>query len=180
MPQLEEVRRELEQTLAHAHSVAAAAGKRFNVRPAAGRWSVAENLQHLNLTTRAYLPKLDVALQQVVQSNVLAQEPYDLEWVARGLKWMLEPPVRLRLPTTPSMEPAPKFDVASVLTNFDALQQRLFEFIAAGRGYALNRTHIVSPFSDRVKYNSYAALVLIAVHQRRHLWQAEQVLKALR
>jgi hypothetical protein len=33
---------------------------------------------------------------------------------------------------------------------------------------------ITSPFNERVRYNVYSALTILAVHQHRHLWQAEQ------
>ena len=36
------------------------------------------------------------------------------------------------------------------------------------------------PFDSRVKYNVYSAFLIVAAHQRRHLWQAEQAIDSLR
>jgi len=42
-------------------------------------------------------------------------------------------------------------------------------------GRPLEDMRMVSPFDAKVKYNAYSCLVLLPRHQRRHLWQAEQV-----
>jgi len=69
--------------------------------------------------------------------------------------------------------------MADVLERFDYLQGELLVRIDRAQGLPLERLRVVSPFNARVKYNLYSALKLIPVHQRRHLWQAEQVRAAL-
>ena len=44
----------------------------------------------------------------------------------------------------------------------------------AARGLPIGRVGVVSPFNGRMKYNLFAALSILARHQHRHLWQAEQ------
>ena len=61
------------------------------------------------------------------------------------------------------------------LERFDYLQQEVQVRIDRSAGLAVDRLRLVSPFDARMKYNLYAAFCLIAAHQRRHLWQAEQV-----
>ncbi len=50
----------------------------------------------------------------------------------------------------------------------------LGEAIQEREGLALDQYLIASPFAKNMRYNLYSALVLIAVHERRHLWQAER------
>ena len=65
--------------------------------------------------------------------------------------------------------------MGETLERFDSLQQELQVRIDRSAGLAIDRLRVVSPFDARVKYNVYASFCLIATHQRRHLWQAEQV-----
>jgi hypothetical protein len=46
-------------------------------------------------------------------------------------------------------------------------------------GLNLGGAEIISPFAKNVRYSTYSAFVLIAAHNRRHLWQAERVLSEI-
>src|SRR6516162_11093347 len=95
------------------------------------------------------------------------------------LKWWLEPPSRLKLPTAPAFEPLAVTSAEQVLSAFHELNARMDGQLKRGYGLALETAMITSPFSEAVKYNVYSAFVLIAAHNRRHLWQATQALKAV-
>jgi hypothetical protein len=41
----------------------------------------------------------------------------------------------------------------------------------------LGDVQVVSPFNTRLRYNLFAALSILAKHQQRHLWQAEEAAK---
>jgi hypothetical protein len=69
---------------------------------------------------------------------------------------------------------------AEAFGEFAALQSKLAEILATTRGLDLQKVKIVSPFDKRVKYNVYSAFRILTAHQRRHLWQAEQAVAALR
>jgi len=62
---------------------------------------------------------------------------------------------------------------------FEELNARLDGQLSRGRGLGLDKAMIKSPFSETMKYNVYSAFVLIAAHNRRHLWQAANALKAV-
>ena len=72
-------------------------------RPGEGRWCAAECVEHLNLSNRSYLPRIEEALRILREKNLTASGPFRLDWNARLLKWWLEPPSRLRLPTGESV-----------------------------------------------------------------------------
>lgn len=126
------------------------------------------------MTTRAYLLLLEPGIRELSARNQTSPGPYRMEWKARFLRWLLEPPVRMRIPTSDPFQPAALADPARVIPDFTDLQDRLLEQLRLADGLALDRYLIQSPFSRNVRYNLYSAFVLIAVHERRHLWQAER------
>jgi DinB family protein len=146
--------------------------------PAQGRWSAAECLAHLNLSNRAYLPLLDSAIEQLCEKKLLRSGPFRLSWNACLLKYWLEPPSRLRLPTGAGFQPLEVKDIAVTLGEFQAIGKVLEEKLNSARGFALDRVKIISPFAANMNYNAYSAFVLITAHNRRHLWQAEQALSS--
>ena len=149
-------------------------------RPAEKRWSAAECVEHLNITNRAYLPRISEALRTLREKNVSSTEAFRLDWNARLLKYWLEPPSRLRLRTGAAFQPLHAHDPTGVLSGFQSLNGELEDKLAAARGLALDAEKIRSPFAENMRYSVYSAFVLIAAHNRRHLWQAENALKATR
>jgi hypothetical protein len=145
-------------------------------RPAEKRWSAAECVEHLNITNRAYLPHLSEAIRTLRRKNLVSRGGFRLDWNARLLKYWLEPPSRLRLPTGAAFQPVSVQDPAAVLTAFQSIGQKLEQELASGRGLALDAGRIRSPFAESMQYNVYSAFAIIAAHNRRHLWQAGKVL----
>jgi hypothetical protein len=148
-------------------------------RPREGRWCATECIEHLNLSNRSYLPRIEEALRIVREQNLTASGPFHLEWNARLLKWWLEPPLRLRLPTGEPFKPVSVNDTAACFGEFKSLNRQLEEQLNSARGLDLGGAKIASPFAENVKYSVYSAFVLIAAHNRRHLWQAENALRTL-
>jgi hypothetical protein len=146
-------------------------------RPRGGRWCAAECIDHLNLSNRSYLPRIEEALRILREKNLAAGGPFYLEWNARLLKWWLEPPSRLRLPTGEPFKPVSVNDTAACFGEFESLNRKLEEQLASAQGLDLGGAKIVSPFNENVKYSVYSAFVLIAAHNRRHLWQAENAVR---
>jgi hypothetical protein len=145
-------------------------------RPAEKRWSAAECIEHLNITNRAYLPRVSEAIRTLRQKNLVSRGGFRLNWNARLLKYWLEPPSRLRLPTGAAFQPVSVQDPAAVLTEFQSIGQNLEQELASGRGLALDAEKIRSPFAENMQYNVYSAFAIIAAHNRRHLWQAGKAL----
>ena len=146
--------------------------------PGQERWSAAECIAHLNLSNRAYLPLLDSAIERLREKKVSGSGPFHLNWNARLLKYWLEPPSRLRLPTGAPFQPIAVKDPAATSGEFQEIGKVLEEKLNSARGFALDRVKLVSPFAAKMKYNAYSAFVLITAHNRRHLWQAEQALRS--
>jgi len=179
--QIDAIRQELTDAQHRAHQVTEAAGASlWGTRPAAGGWSVAECLMHLNVSSTAFLAPIREVLYDGHRRAMNGQEPYRLDLAGWLLCRMLEPPARFKVRTPPGFVPGRIDAAGKVLSDFDRLQAALLKCLDGARGLALNRLKVQSPFARRLRYNLYATFRIIPAHQRRHLWQAEQVIAGLR
>ena len=151
----------------------ALAGSAWRRRPAPGRWSPAECVAHLNLTSQALLPVLHAGLEQAARESCHASR------YRRGLVgWLIwkaiAPSCTLPTMTVPALMPSVDTAFDDVAADFERLQAEIISCVRAAEGRALDRVTLVSPFDRRVRYNLYAALTLVPRHQHRHLRQAER------
>ncbi|MFN0170131.1 MAG: DinB family protein [Bryobacteraceae bacterium] len=140
-------------------------------RPWPDRWSIAENLQHLDLTSKAYFPILDEAAARGLREADYGNRPFRLDFWGFALKWYLEPPSRMKAKTTKPFEPP---NSAGALEAFLRSQAQIGQRFESLKGLAIDKIKIRSPFAEQVRYSVWSALNLIVAHERRHLWQAEQ------
>lgn len=177
-------RQEFETQMAEIRTAARAVAEglnetQFNWRPAADRWSVGECLAHLNVTVRAVLPALDQAIATGRSKGLTGNGPFRYGWFARRVAASMEPPVRRRFRTQKIFLPADTRHVpAAVLSEFDAVHDQLAERFARADGLDWGRVRVISPASRwlRLPFGAYTRFTL--AHDRRHLWQAQQVREA--
>jgi hypothetical protein len=151
-------------------------------RPAEERWSAGECVEHLNITSRAFVPVLRDALRDGRTRGLTGvRTSYRLDLMGWLLLRATEPPVkRQRLKTPAAFVPASVGPKARVVAEYAELQGALIGILADAEGLLLTKIKLTSPFNARVHYSAYSALRVIPAHQRRHLWQAEQALAVLR
>jgi hypothetical protein len=149
----------------------------FNKRPKAGSWSAAECVIHLSLTTGAYLPLIDQALATGSSKRMPPTHHYRRDFKGWLLCWMLEPPARMKVKTTKLFEPVATKTRIQIIGEFSRYQAELKTRVTNANGRDLEHISLASPFNSKVQYNLYSAFSVLLVHQRRHLWQAEQALK---
>jgi hypothetical protein len=148
--------------------------ERWSLRADPNRWSVAECVAHLNLTSRAYLPLIHGALERGRLSGRTSTR-YHRDPVGWLLWRSMGPPVKAKVRTPAPFVPTGDLTREAVIEEFDALQSEQIACTRAAEGLPLGRLRIVSPFNDRLSYNLFSALSILPRHQHRHLWQAEQV-----
>jgi len=181
-PQLVGLERELwDSTCRAEHLVTRCDEAAFHLRPAPDRWSAAECLVHLSLTTLAYLPLIDRALRTGRQTGTVAPDATAPRRFRRDLVgWFLwhvtEPPIRRRLRTPAPFVPESAGSREELLAEFRQLQAALLQRVTDGEGLDLTRLWVTSPFDRRVRYHLYSCFRILTAHQRRHLWQAESAL----
>jgi len=184
-PQLDRVTVELAEARRRAHAMTAPlTDEQWRTCPARNEWSVAECLIHLNLTSRAFLPRIREAIHRGRELGLGSTGRYRRDLVGWFVYWITEPSLRFRInvrtKTTAPFVPAGVEPRDRVLAAFDTLQEQLVACVSEADGLDLGRLRIVSPFDSRLKYNLYSCLTIIAAHQRQHLAQVERVLESLR
>jgi hypothetical protein len=149
-------------------------------RPSADRWSIAECVSHLNLTSAAFLPPLRQMLAEGRSRGDAAPARYRRDILGWLLWRTLAPPVRFRVRTSEAFTPQATTPADDLVGEFLRLQDEQLACVEAADGLPLQKLRIRSPFDRRVSYNGYSALSILPRHQHRHLWQAEQVAEGLR
>ncbi|HVH66279.1 MAG TPA: DinB family protein [Gemmatimonadales bacterium] len=178
-PQLELIADEYRNAQARLDALARAIpAERWGRRSDPERWSVAECVAHLNLTSRDYLPLLRDA---IARARALERGPggpvarYRRDLIGWLLWRTMGPPVRLRLKTIRRFVPEGTAVPEVLVQEFHRLQAAQLDCLAEADGLSLMRVRVTSPFNARVRYNLYACFSILPRHQHRHLWQAEQV-----
>ena len=180
-PELAEIKQALLDARERARRVAEQSGAdRWGRRPSADRWSVAECLIHLNITSERFIPLLDDGVRELRGQRLAASGRLRRDVMGWLLCWYLEPPYRIRTRTPAPFVPKAVEPMGEVLERFDYLQGELLVRLDRAAGLALDSLKITSPFDARVKYNLFSAFSVIPVHQRRHLYQADTAERGVR
>ena len=144
-----------------------------------GRWSAAVCVEHLNLTSRAYLPLFRDAIseaRQLRRGPVTHYRKDAFGWFMTQMVGPMRHIGKLRLmkvKTTPPFVPKGGQSRTDLLSEFVRLQADIITQIRTADGLALDKVRIVSPFGGRMKYNAYSGMVIVSRHQHRHIDQAE-------
>jgi hypothetical protein len=178
-PQLQEIVEEFESAGERLRRLAAGVGaEAWARRPAPDRWSVAECVAHLNLTSAAFVPPL----RRILGAAGLPRLTDPRRRFRRDpLGWLLwrtmGPPVRLRFKAPARFVPGAAAPKDHLVAEFDRWQEQQITIVRDTDGLELDRVRIPSPFNRRISYNGYSALGVLPRHQHRHLWQAEQAIR---
>jgi hypothetical protein len=167
---------ELERQSAQAQSVAGELNEAaLNWQPNGGKsWSVAQCLDHLAIMNAMYLK----SLQAAVENNRDQLEPRKVPiqasgWFTRLFISYEEPPPKIKLPAPKKIAPPSALNTA-VVAEFCALQTQLADFVREWGEADLGDLKVKDPLFP-IHLTADTHLLIIAAHNRRHLWQAERV-----
>ena len=138
-------------------------------------WSTAECLDHLARTTGSFLPAISRAI--ATAPKLTMNRPLRTGTIASLLIRNLEPPYRLRYKVIPQLAPK-ETDFEVAWSAFEESQSRLLETVCSATGLAIDKVTVPCPVCAHVTYNAHGAFRMLAAHQRRHLWQVQQILTA--
>ena len=173
-PQLAGVIGELDACTGDARRLAAAMDDAaFARRPAPERWSPAECIAHLTITTDVYLPLIRGGLERA-RAMPGARGRYRCDWKGWLLARSLEPSPRFKMRTPPRFEPRDPGPKAKVMDDFVRSQESLAALVRESSGRDLKRVAIASPFNAKMSYNMYSCFKILTAHERRHLAQARE------
>jgi hypothetical protein len=147
----------------------------FNWSPATGRWSVAECIDHLNVTARLYLPRIDEAIAEAIRRGLYGDGPYTHDLLGRLFVLSMEPPAKIKVKAPESFRPGARRARSEIMAAFRAYQVQFVDRLRQANGLDLRRAKVHSPASSWIKVSLNSGFALMVAHERRHLWQAQQV-----
>jgi hypothetical protein len=144
-------------------------------RPAPPRWSVADCLNHLNVTAEKYLPRLEEMIARGVAEGRTGRGPFRHPFAGNWFVRMLEPPPRRRLRVPGVFAPVPGRPAGSLLPEFRRLRGTILQLLPGADGLDLAALKTSSPAARFFTLTLGQCFGALAAHDRRHLWQARQV-----
>lgn len=144
-------------------------------RPQDGAWSIAECLDHLNRTLTVYLRPMRVTFERERHSASLPPKGFRLGFLGRKFVQLLEPPYRLKVKAPKSVVPPSNIDPFEVEAEFNRLRLDLRGFLLEASGVDMGGIRFASPMASMLKLNLAEGCAIALAHDRRHLWQAENV-----
>lgn len=173
---LEDYRRQIEAINEDAHDLLAALSEaQVNWRLTPAHWSIAECLDHLTVTNRELMERIEAAIDDARSKGLTARGPFRYGIIGNMIVRSMEPPVKMKFKAPKIFKPRPEHALEAVAREFFKTQSELLSLIEAANGINLARVKITSPVTKLIKLSLGQAFGLIATHERRHLWQARQV-----
>jgi hypothetical protein len=153
--------------------------EQFHWQPDQGRaWSIALCIEHLATANRVYGEPMREAVDAARSKNLRRTGPISSTIFGRMFAWSMEPPVRRRMKAPTKIIPASGGTRVEILKRYHDAHERILQLIVECAEVDANRATFTNPFINLVRVRVGTAFHIIAAHDRRHLWQAEQVLEA--
>ena len=150
--------------------------QQLNWKPAPGKWSVGQCLEHLAVGNEMYAPAIAAALSRAPAGPVeeiaigLPSRIFIREFIAPSDK-----PQNKKAP--PIIQPARDVD-AKILQRFLDSNVKTRELVQRAAGIDVNRVRFKNPFVFWIRFTVGTGLEILSKHEQRHLQQAERVRSA--
>jgi len=175
-PVLDDLRLQFERFAAEADAfVTTLDDQQFHWRPRSDAWSIGECLEHLNVTARVVLPRIDDAIADAIGRGVRGDLPFVPSWLDRLALRTTEPPSRWPMWSPAALRPAPWVPRERVMPQLREYQEQFIDRLRQANGIDLGRARVTSIASRWVRFSLGTGFALVAAHERRHLWQALSV-----
>ncbi len=172
---------EIDANLSHAESIThGLTREQFQWRPQPGRWSIGECFAHLNVTNSFALRAVETAIAKGRSSGKTGQGPFQYGFLSRKFIASQEPPVKKKFTAPKVFLPAVDIDPDATLAEYRRISGEFRRLTRDADGLDLARVKVTMPALPAVlraivRMPLGGQLLLTATHDRRHLWQAEQV-----
>jgi hypothetical protein len=172
---IRELTRQLEAVTQDASDLMAALDGDSGVWRATGEsWSVAQCLEHLALTNRAYLDPMQATADVGREEGRFRKRPAMPGVFGRWFAKTMEPPARapFKSKAPPQIRPGGSLTLAEAYDAFVASHQKVVAFLNENADLDLAGLRFQNPFVRGLRFSLASGLHIIAAHERRHLWQA--------
>jgi len=144
------------------------------------RWSIALCLDHLAVANTVYGAAIRTAVDRAHAAGWPRKGPAAPGFFGRKFIESLEPPVKRRTKAPGKIKPGPRRSREEILRAYYKAHDDIRQLIVDAAGIDINRATFPNPFIGLVRVKVSTGFNVIAAHDRRHLWQAEQVERELR
>jgi uncharacterized damage-inducible protein DinB len=151
--------------------------EQFNWSPRPGVWSVAQCIDHLNVTGRIYGAAIDEKIAEGRAQQRFSKGPFRHKWLDKLFVRTLEPPVKQRFKAPGQFAPQADQPLDRVSAEFMQVQEQFLERLQNANGLDLRRIKVTSPITRLLKMTLLGVFWMVVAHERRHLWQARQLLR---
>jgi len=172
---------EIDANLSHAESITKGLTReQFQWRPEPGRWSIGECFAHLNVTNSFALKAVAAGIAKGRASGKTGQGPFQYGFASRKFIASQEPPVKKKFVAPKAFLPAADIDPDATLAEYRRISGEFRRLTREANGLHLARVKVQLPALPAVlraivRMPLGGQLLLTTTHDRRHLWQAEQV-----
>jgi DinB family protein len=150
-----------------------------NWRPSESSWSIAQCIDHLARTNTFYAKALLEAIRKVRPLPKPFSAPIRPGWLSGPFIRQIEPPPSRRFRAPKVIVPAALANKEEALDAFLESHNDVRAAVREGAVVDLNRVRFRNPFIHGLRFTAGAGLLIVTAHERRHLWQAEQVRRAV-
>jgi hypothetical protein len=152
-----------------------------NFKPGPKRWSIAQCIQHLNISGARYLDLMEPRIKAAREAGKTGDEPYGRgtlvgRFILGNLRQGAGAP---RVPAPGSFKPAStELAIARVAEDFREANRRMIAAAEEADGLALGQVRFGTPMMSLMRVSLAQAFEMAALHEPRHLAQAERVKQA--
>jgi hypothetical protein len=170
---------EIDANLSHAESITHGLSReQFQWRPEPGRWSIGECFAHLNVTNGYALGAIEAGIAKGRSKK--GEGPFQYGFLVRKFIASQEPPAKKKFKAPKVFLPPSDIDPDATLAEYRRIESELKRLARDADGLHLARVKIEMPTLPAVlrafvRMPLGGQFLLTATHDRRHLWQAEQV-----
>lgn len=175
-PEIDAFRKQFEQLSLEADRlVTPLSDQQFNWQPRPDAWSVAQCLDHVNITARLYLPLMDEGIADSIRRGAYGPGPFSYNWLGRLFVWVVQPQTRIKAKAPKAFQPPVGRARNEVTAAFRAYQVQYVDRLRQANGLDLARGRVRSPIVNWLRMPLGSSFAMMIAHEGRHLAQARRV-----
>jgi hypothetical protein len=147
----------------------------INWQPSGTAWSIAQCLDHLSKTNSIYTAALRSAVLNPKPGSVPRRGPIRPGWFERYFIQSMDAPPGRKFRAPKKAVPASHMNREEALAGFLSSHEGIRCLVAECNEIDLNRIRFKNPFVGILRFTVGTGLLIMAAHDRRHLWQAREV-----
>ena len=151
-----------------------------NRPPPGGGWSIAQCLEHLVLMNDFYLRGWQQAVHEAARAGQGPFRGLRPTFVGRWFANAMEPPVRMKSKAISATSPGSRVPRTEILARYKGSHEGYCHLVRSSAAVDVNRIVRPNAIISQVKMRLATVLLIVPAHDRRHLWQAANVKRAIR